>query len=152
MGVEPTNPGRIAIYKIAGLDRCPTPPTELKGVLVMATFQKFRVLHYFFTVNARNKTIAHCLDFDLATSGDSMEDAERRLDVLVKFQIESFLKSNGHTRLGGQAPKRFWSSYTNALRHGGALPSSTLRIDVPQPVPMAVPYGELEIVSAQLAA
>jgi len=118
----------------------------------MGTFQKFRILHYFFSVNARNKTIAHCLDFDLVTSGDSIEDAERRLDTLVKFQIETFIKSNGHTRLGGQAPKQFWSSYTDCLRHGGALPSTTLRIDVPQPVPMQMPYGELEIVSARLAA
>ena len=118
----------------------------------MGTFQKFRILHYFFSVNARNKTIAHCLDFDLVTSGDSMEDAEHRLDTLVRFQIESFLRSNGHTRLGGQAPKRFWTEYTNSLRHGGALPMSSLRINVPQPVPMEKPYGELEIVSAKLAA
>ena len=118
----------------------------------MGSFQKFRVLHYFFSTNDRDKTIAHCLDFDLVTSGDSIEEAERRLDILVRFQIETFLKSNGHTRLGGQAPKRFWSAYTDCLRHGGALPSSTLRINVPQPVPMEKPYGELEIVSAKLAA
>lgn len=118
----------------------------------MGLFQKFRVLHYFFSLNERGKTIAHCLDFDLVTSGDSIADAERRLDTLVKFQIESFIRSYAHTRLGGQAPKRFWAAYTDSLRHGGALPSSSLRIEVPQPVPMEKPYGELEIVSAQLAA
>ena len=117
----------------------------------MGQFQKFRVLHYFFTVNNRNKTIAHCLDFDLVTSGDSIEDAERRLDILVKFQIETFLKSNGVSGLGGQAPKRFWTAYIDCLRHGGALPSSTLRIDVPSPVPMEKPYGELQVVGANLA-
>ncbi len=117
----------------------------------MGMFQKFRLLHYFFSVNDRNKTIAHCLNFDLVTSGDSKEEAERRLDVVVKFHIESFLKSNGMSGLNGQAPKRFWSEYTDSLRHGGALPSSTLRIDVPNVVPMEKPYGELEVVAAKAA-
>src|SRR5260370_37454936 len=117
----------------------------------MGNFQRFRLLHYFFSVNERDKTIAHCLNFDLVTSGDSTEEAERRLDILVKYHIEAFLKSNGMSGLNGQAPKRFWSEYTECLRHGGALPSSTLRINVPDVVPMEKPYGDLEVVSAKAA-
>lgn len=112
---------------------------------------QFKVLNYFFLKNARNKIIAHCLNFDLIASGDSREEAERRLDVLVTLHIESYIQSQGTSGLSGPAPKRYWDSYTYALRHGGALPSSTLRIRVPDVVPMEKPYGDLEVVSAKAA-
>jgi len=104
-----------------------------------------------FSVNSRNKTIAHCLDFDFVTSGDNLEEAEKNLDTVVKFHIETFLKSNGLSGLASPAPKRFWAEYTKSLRQGGALPPSTLRIDVPQVVPMEKPYGELEVVGTKAA-
>jgi len=114
-------------------------------------FNKFRLLHYFFSVNARGKTIARCLNFDIVASADDMTEAELRLDALVRFHIESFLKSNGLTGLNNQAPKKFWAEYTESLRHGGALPSSTLRICVPEVVPMEKPYGDLEVLAAKAA-
>jgi hypothetical protein len=114
---------------------------------------QFKVLHYLFSVNARKKIIAHCLNFDFVTSGDTLEEAERRLDTLVKFHIETFIKSNGLSGLGASAPKKFWAEYVACLRQGGkfVLPSSTLRINVPEIVPMEKPYGELEIVAAKAA-
>src|SRR5262249_5920979 len=117
----------------------------------MGTLAKLNVLHYMFSVNKRNKTIAHCLNFDLVTSADSLAEAEKRLDTLVRLQIESYLRSNGATGLGSPAPKSFWAKYTEVLRSGGVLPSSTLRICVPEVVPMEKPYGELEIIAARAA-
>ncbi len=114
-------------------------------------FPRLKVLHYFFTVNKRNRFVAHCLNFDIVATAESMEEAERRLDTLVRFHIESYLNSNGMSGLSGPAPDEFFSQYTTCLRHGGALPSSTLRINVPEVVPMQMPYGELEVVSAKAA-
>ena len=117
----------------------------------MGMLQKINLLHYFFTVNKRGKFIAHCLNFDLVASADSCEEAESRLDLLVKFHIERYLKTIGMTSLGNRAPKEFWDKYTYSLRNGGALRSSTLRVEIPDIVPMPVPYGELEVVSAKAA-
>jgi predicted RNase H-like HicB family nuclease len=117
----------------------------------MGMFQKFRVLHYLYSLNKRNRYVAHCLDFDLVTAADSLEEAERRLDILVRLHIESFLKSNDLGALNGSAPTEFWNQYTETLRLGRTLPSSTLRIGVPQVVPMHEPYGELPIVAALAA-
>jgi len=111
----------------------------------------FKVLHYLFSCNAREKTVAHCLNFDIVATADDMAEAERRLDVLVRFHIESYIRSNGATCLSGPAPQRFWNEYTYSLRHGGALPSSTLRINIPDIVPMEKPYGEVEVVGAKAA-
>lgn len=117
----------------------------------MGNLTKFNVLHYMFSMNKRNKMIAHCLNFDLVTSADSMGEAERRLDTLVRQHIESFIRSNGATGLSGPAPKNFWSAYADVLRKGGGLPPTTLRINVPEIVPMEKPYGELEVVAAKAA-
>ncbi len=117
----------------------------------MGMFTKFRVLNYLFSENARGKMIAHCLNFDLVASADDLAEAERRLDVVVRFHIESFIKSDGATGLGGSAPKKKWAEYTKCLRAGNVLPSSTLRINVPEVVPMEKPYGELDVVAAKAA-
>ena len=113
--------------------------------------QRFGVLNYLFSVNARKKTIAHCLNFNIVASADDHDEAERRLDVLVRMHIENFIKSQGVSGLTGPAPKEYFDRYTYSLRHGGALPSSTLRINVPEVVPMEKPYGDLEVVSAKAA-
>jgi|SRR6267378_8354000 len=114
-------------------------------------FSRFRVLNYLFSVNARNKTIAHCLNFNIVASADDIKEAERRLDVLVRLHIENFIKSQGMSGLSGPAPKEFFARYTYSLRHGGALPSSTLRINIPEVIPMEKPYGDLDVVSAKAA-
>jgi hypothetical protein len=117
----------------------------------MGMLSKLNVLHYLFSLNKRGRFVAHCLNFDIVATADSMNEAERRLEALVRFHIESYLRTNGAACLSGPAPKEFFSSYTESLRRGGAQPSSTLRISVPQTVPMPVPYGELEVVAAKAA-
>jgi hypothetical protein len=127
----------------------PNPSTGIRTK--MGKLARLNVIHYLFSVNKRNKTIAHCLDFDLVASAENLEVAEKRLDTLVRLHIESYIRSNGATGLGEPAPKNEWVAYAQILRDGGALPSSTLRINVPEVVPMQVPYGELEVVSAKAA-
>ncbi len=117
----------------------------------MGLLSRINVLHYLFSLNKRDRFVAHCLNFDIVATAESMEEAERKLDALVRFHIESYLRSSGAACLSGPAPKEFFNSYSESLRHGGALPSSTLRISVPQTIPMPVPYGELEVVAAKAA-
>lgn len=117
----------------------------------MGSYQKFRVLHYLYSLNKRNRYVAHCLDFDLVTAADSLQEAERRLDVLARLHIESFLRSNDPAALNAAAPNEFWNTYTNTLRNGRTLPPSTLRVSVPDVVPMHDPYGELPVVAAMTA-
>jgi len=88
------------------------------------------------------------LDFDLVTAADSLQEAERRLDIIVKLHLESFLQTNDMGALNGTAPNEFWARYTETLRQGKTLPPSTLRVSVPDVVPMREPYGELPVVSA----
>src|SRR5260370_33817386 len=111
----------------------------------MGSYQKFRVIHYLISLNKRRRYVAHCLDFDLVTAADSLKEAERRLDVLVRLHIESFLRSNDPAALNGAAPNEFWSAYTDTLRKGKTLPPSTLRVSVPDVVPMHETYGELPV-------
>ena len=117
----------------------------------MGMFPKIRVLHYLFTKNERGKTIAHCLNFDIVTSADNLDEAERRLDVLMKSYLEDLLRGNGACAANNTAPQHFWEAYTNALQHGGILPSRPLRISVPEMVPMEMPFGNLPVVAAQAA-
>jgi hypothetical protein len=117
----------------------------------MIAFQKFNILHYLYSVNKRGRFVAHCLDFDLVATANDMAEANQRLDTLVKFHIESFLNSNGLSGLNRAAPKEFFDEFTDALRNGRMLPDRTLRIDVPEPIPMAMPYGELEVIAGRAA-
>jgi hypothetical protein len=117
----------------------------------MGMFPKIRVLHYLYKMNKREKFIAHCLNFDIATSADTREEAERRLDVLMKSYLENMLRCVAVCGANEPAPQKFWDEYTHALQNGGALPSSTLRIEVPEMVPMEMPYGMLPVVSANAA-
>jgi hypothetical protein len=117
----------------------------------MGLVPKIRVLHYLFKTNKREKFIAHCLNFDIVTSADTREEAERRLDMLMKSYLENLLRGGGICGTNEPAPQKFWDEYTFALQNGGALPSSTLRIEVPEMVPMEMPYGMLPVVAAKAA-
>jgi hypothetical protein len=117
----------------------------------MGLQQRIKVLHYLYTLNQRNRYIAHCLNFDIVTAADSLAEAERRLDVLVRRQIESVLRTGDPEGLNASAPNEYWERYTENLRHGRTLPSSTLRVSVPDVVPMREPFGELPVVAAMAA-
>ena len=127
-----------------------TPPVKTE-VSEMGMLPRLKVLHYLFSLNKRNRYVAHCLNFDIVATAENMEEAERRLDALVRSHVESYLNSNGLSGLSGPAPSSYFDIYTKSLRHGGALPSTTLRIHIPEVIPMELPYGELDVVSAKAA-
>jgi hypothetical protein len=110
-----------------------------------------KVLNYFYSINKRNRIVAHCLNFDLVATAQDMKEAERRLDLLVRYHIASYMATNGASGIDAPAPGEFWAQYTDALRNGRILPASTLHITLPKQSPIRMLDGDLEIVSAKAA-
>ncbi len=56
--------------------------------------------------------VAVCLDFDLAAQGDSLDDARRRLDIMLNEYVEDALtgedRDHAETLLNRRAPWRYW--------------------------------------------
>jgi hypothetical protein len=111
-----------------------------------------KVLNYLYSVNKRNRTVAHCLNFDIVTAADNIEEAERRLDLLVRYHLASYMTTNGASGINQPAPSDYWSQYTAALREGRIRPKSTLRITLPEMSPIKMRDGDMEVVGAQMAA
>lgn len=83
-------------------------------------------LHYLFS-HVEDRTIAHCLDLDLVTSGATLEEAEEKLNALVLCQIGSCWVSGNFAQLRFKAPLEYWQELKNA-RH---LETTGLEIEVP---------------------
>lgn len=119
----------------------------------MVAFQRLNLLHYFYSLNGKGRWIGHCLDFDIVATAEDFKESERRLDMLVKRHIERTLRSGGACPLDAPAPEEFWNRWTDCARpeQNCMLPPRTLRIEVPAPVPMANPYGQLNVLEAKAA-
>ncbi len=72
--------------------------------------------------------IAVCLDFCLATQGDSLEDAKRKLEEQISFYVTEALqdKEYGSQLLSRRAPLSSWLEYylirvTNILFHKASV-------------------------------
>lgn len=85
-------------------------------------------LHYLFTPTG-GKTVAHCLDLDLVTSGDTLDQAEDRLNAVVIAQIEGCYSSGNFAQLRFKAPAEYWQTLSDARE----LDKSHLEIEVPLP-------------------
>ena len=109
-----------------------------------------KVLNYLFSENKRGKAVAHCLNFDLVATAADPKEAERRLDLLVRYHLASYMSTNGASGIGEPAPSEYWDTYTEALREG-RVTMSTLRITLPDLSPIKMADREMEIVVAQAA-
>lgn len=94
---------------------------------------QLKSLNYLFS-HESGKTIAHCLDLDIVTSGKDREEAERSLDTLVVVQITTCFVNGNFSQLETQAPFEYWQSLTHATR----LESKDLEIEVP---PVVLPVA-----------
>lgn len=74
-------------------------------------------LHYLFS-HSGEKVIAHCLDLDLVTSGQSVDDAEDRLNAIVLAQIGTCFVSGNFGQLRFKAPSEYWQSLSDATELG----------------------------------
>lgn len=91
----------------------------------------FTSLNYLFTQQA-GRTVAHCLDLDLVTSGDSLEEAEVSLNAIVLQQIATCYVSGNFAELQFKAPSEYWE------RHEQATLLDTTRLEVEIP-PVVIP-------------
>ena len=110
-----------------------------------------KVLNYLFSVNKRKRVVAHCLNFDLVATADNITEAERRLDLLVRYHVASYMTTNGASGINESAPADFWSKYTEAVRQGRVRPASTLHITLPEMSPIKMRDGDMEVIGAELA-
>ena len=114
---------------------------------------KIRELHYLYTVKPQGRVIAHCLDLDIVTAANDIDEAEKRLDVLVTVQIEEALACGNYTALTMTAPKDFFDRFTECFQAGRIRKSknSLLRIRIPDVVQMDQPYGSVGVLAAMAA-
>jgi hypothetical protein len=83
-------------------------------------------LHYLFA-HSGGQTVAHCLDLDLVTSGDSIEQAEERLNAVVVAQIGICYSGGNFGQLRFKAPAEYWQALSDAKE----LEKSHLEVEVP---------------------
>jgi hypothetical protein len=90
-------------------------------------------LHYLFSHKGA-KTVAHCLDLDLVTSGDNLEQAEVRLNAVVLQQIAACYMSGNFEQLCFKAPGQYWNTLSSARE----LERAHLEVEVP---PVVLPVS-----------
>ena len=83
-------------------------------------------LHYLFA-HSGGKIVAHCLDLDLVTSGDNLEQAEDRLNAVVLAQIGSCYSAGNFGQLRFKAPAEYWQALSDAKE----LEKTHLEVEVP---------------------
>jgi hypothetical protein len=86
----------------------------------------FTVLNYLF-LHEESRTIAHCLDLDLVTSGANLQAAEESLNALVLYQISSCYINGNWAQLRFKAPNEYWQK----LKSAKPLQTGQLEVEVP---------------------
>lgn len=115
--------------------------------MIEQIWPKIRVLHYLLSAS-HGKTVAHCLDLDLVAAAAAQEEAVRRLDVLVKTQIELALTNGNSAILTTPAPLEYWKHFIEGTPVD--LGRRMIEIHVPEVVPLEEEESELGILTAQL--
>jgi hypothetical protein len=90
-------------------------------------------LHYLFS-HRLGKTIAHCLDLDLVTSGENLVEAENRLNAVVLQQIRACYTGGNFEQLCFKATGEYW----NALSNAREIEMMHLQVEVP---PVVLPVN-----------
>jgi hypothetical protein len=101
----------------------------------MRPIQQLFALHYLFT-NKGGRMIAHCLDLDLVAVGKDLETAQRRLDAIVRAQIETAYSTDNMALLFFRAP---FDKYWKKIKTAQTLPPTTLVVEMP---PMVFPVTQ----------
>jgi|SRR5437588_6898053 len=83
-------------------------------------------LNYLFSHEGK-RVVAHCLELDLVTSGDSIDDSETSLNALVLVQIRTCYAAGNWAQLRQKAPFAYWQ----LLEGAKSLGQSHLEVEVP---------------------
>jgi hypothetical protein len=114
---------------------------------------KIRELHYLYTIKPHGRVVAHCLDLDIVTAADDVDEAEKRLDYLVTIQIEDYLNAGNYAALMTTAPKLYFDRFNECVQAGNAKTpkNPVLKIRVPDVIPMDQPFGAIGVLAATSA-
>jgi len=69
------------------------------------------------------KYYAHCLAFDLLAEGDTVEEAERRLEEMIFEHIRFFLERNMEPFIFRPAPMKYWEILRMVKKEHHFLPN-----------------------------
>lgn len=110
--------------------------STIKGISpplnVLAAARPLRVVHYLIS-EADGNSVAHCLDLDLLSVGNNLNEASRKLDDLVRAHIEVSLATGQITNnLATEAPLSYWKQYYEAKPIESE--PRTIHIKIPQTV------------------
>lgn len=111
---------------------------------ILPTLPWLRVVHYLLNV-ADGKHVAHCLDLDLVSVGATRDDAVRKLDDLVKTQIELSLGTGRLVNLTTKAPVSFWRQYFDCKPV--ELEPRSIHITIPDMLPIDSADSEIGILA-----
>jgi hypothetical protein len=105
-------------------------------------------LHYLFS-HEDKKIVAHCLELDIATHGNTIKAAEDSLNFLVLHQIEVCFICGNYAQLKFKAPFEYWQALEGARDMG----TVHLEVEVPPVVlpvtkKVALPVMRVERVAA----
>lgn len=113
--------------------------TTLKDVL--PTLPWLRVVHYLLS-EKDGKHVAHCLDLDVVSTGESQKIAVRKLDDLVKAHIELALATGRLENLATKAPSSYWRQFIDG--EPIEMQPNTIHIRIPEAV-QVVPLESSEV-------
>ncbi|HKW76559.1 MAG TPA: hypothetical protein VJN64_13605 [Terriglobales bacterium] len=110
----------------------PPPEGELKVTMAQPTAAPvFTSLNYLFS-HLDGKTVAHCLDLDIVTSGADLREAEQSLNALVLRQLSICFISGNFDQLRFKAPSEYWEMSQKAR----LLETVRLEVEIP---PVVIP-------------
>jgi len=69
-----------------------------------------KLLHYLLRSDG-DKTVAHCLDYDLVAVAPEQAEAMRRLNLVVRAHMEASRQKRLMAPLQHRAPDRYWSEF-----------------------------------------
>src|SRR5271154_464440 len=116
---------------------------------LMPSLPQLWVLHYLYS-ESEVKHVAHCLDRDLVSAGESVQEAGQKLDDLVKAHVEYSLATGQLTNLATRAPASYWKLFLAG--RPVELEPKKIQITVPeamQVVPLGSSEGEIGILARQ---
>lgn len=113
---------------------------------------KIRELHYMFTTKSHGRVVAHCLDLDIVTAANDIQEAEKRLDLLTALHIEEALSTGNYAALSTAAPSRYWNDFNQAFRSGMVhkMSNPTLTVRVPDVVPLEHTQSSIGVLAAAM--
>jgi hypothetical protein len=121
-------------------------PKDEEENIMSASLPKLRTLHYLFQERAEGRVVAHCLDLDLVVSAPDLKEAEKRLDSMVVFYVESAYSAGNWDALNTSAPERYWEMFSTGKR----IQPQHLKISftLPEIVPLQSTLSEMPVLAA----